>query len=786
MTFFLVSLSLFSQTKYTLSGYIRDAASGEDLVGATVVIPSTGAGGYANEYGFYSLTIPEGKYQVEFRYLSYETLVKEVDLKENTTLSVELGTADVKIEEVEIRAEKEDANVTSTEMSTVTLDIERVKKLPALFGEVDIIKTIQLLPGIQSVGEGLSGYYVRGGNNDHNLILLDEATVFNASHVLGFFSVFNADALKSETKLYKGGIPAQYGGRLASVLDLRMKEGNSKEFHGSGGIGLISSRLSLEGPIVKDKGSFMLSGRRTYADVFLLFAKDPDLRKTQAYFYDFNAKANWKFSDKDRLFASGYFGRDVFKFRDLFGNDWGNATGTLRWNHLFSDKLFCNTTFVYSDFFYGLKINFDENQAFTYQSAIRDMSLKTDFSWYANPKNKIRFGAQATLHRFNPGQFIPESDTGNFVTLAMPIGHAVEYAGYIGNEQKFSPRFTAEYGLRYSFFDRVGPGTVYDYDASGETIVDSTVYSDWAVMKHYGGIEPRIGARFIVDEKSSIKASYNRMRQYLHLASNSTASFPWDLWIPSSTYIPPQIADQVAVGYFRNFADNEIEASVELYYKWMRNQIDFKNGAQLLFNRNIETELLYGKGWAYGAEFLVKKNYGKLTGWIGYTLSWVNRQIPGINNGQVYHAKNDRRHDVSIVASYEVKPSLTFSATWIYYTGNAVTFPRHRTELEGFFVPVYSGRNYDRMPSFHRMDLACDLDFKKKKESQRWSHGLNISLYNVYGQKNPFSISFVPEDQIEDNVKNKPADFGQNPNRIYAVKQFLFRWVPSVTWNFKF
>lgn len=789
-TIFAFALLLFSftfgQEKYTLSGYIKDAKSGEDVIAATVFIPEIKAGAYSNEYGFYSLTVPEGTYEVEYRYQGYETVKKTVELTSNQSMNIEMGQGSVQLEEVVISDEVEDANVTSTEVSTISVDIKKIRKMPALMGEVDVIKSIQLLPGVQGVGEGLSGYYVRGGSNDQNLILLDEATVFNASHVLGFFSVFNADALKSETKLYKSGGPAQYGGRLASVLDLRMREGNQKRLSGNGGIGLISSRLSFEAPIIKDKSSFIVSGRRTYADVFLKLSNNPDTRKTRAFFYDFNAKANYKFSDKDRIFLSGYFGKDVFKFEDLFGNDWGNATATLRWNHLFNEKLFSNTTLIYSDFNYGFEFGFGNNDRFEFRSGIRDFGGKIDFNWFANPKNQLRFGFHTTLHKFNPGSFRPISSNSVFQELEVDSDYAVESALYLTNQQKVSDRVLLEYGIRWSFFQHIGPGTEYEFDDAMENTTDTLEFNAGEIIQNYMGPEPRFAATFIMDEKSSFKASYTRTRQYLQLASNATASFPWDIWFPSSRHVRPQISDQVAVGYFRNFADNDIETSVELYYKWMQNQVDFKNGAELILNPTLETELLFGNGWSYGTELFVKKKFGKLTGWTGYTLSWTRRQIDGINNGDPYPAKNDRRHDISVIGIYQIAKRISVSATWVYATGNAVTFPRNRAELEGIIIPSYSSRNQDRMPAYHRMDLACNIDFKQK-EGARFGHGLNISVYNVYNRKNAFSLEFRKVSELEDNVKEKmtPEELA-DPDRIVALKVYLFPIIPSVTYNFNF
>lgn len=771
---FFLPLFSFAQSQFTLSGYVKDAASGEDLIGAKIVVAEAGTGVMTNEYGFYSLSLPAGEYRIIGRYLSYDDDTITVNLNKDIQYNFELKEESIEINTVEITSQAKNENVKSTEMSTATINVKQIKKLPALLGEVDVIRTVQLLPGVQGVGEGITGYYVRGGQANQNLILLDEATVYNASHVLGFFSVFNSDALKDEYKLYKGGIPAQYGGRLASVLDLRMKEGNARQFNATGGIGLISSRLSLEAPIVKDKSSFMVSGRRTYADVFLAFSNNEQVKNSQAFFYDLNAKWNYQFSDKDRLFVSGYFGKDVFNFQDLFKNDWGNATGTVRWNHLFSNRLFANTTFIVSDFNYGFEAESFTGDRFSYNSGIRDYNLKTDFNFFLNPQNEFRWGWHGILHKFKPGVFEPIGET-FFQALELEDEFALENSFYINWEQDISRRLSMLYGIRYSLFQQIGPGTEFNYAADNETITDSTDFNAGQVIQNYHGPEPRLAMRYIVDENSSIKASYNRMRQYLHLASNSTASFPWDIWVPSSRHIPPQIADQVAVGYFRNFMDNELEASVELYYKYMQNQIDFKTGAELLLNPTIETELLFGNGWSYGMELLIKKNYGKFTGWIGYTLSKTRRQIDGINNGDPYPATNDRRHDISVVTSYQFTDRLNLALTWVYGTGNAVTFPVGKYEFDGQTIAYYGPRNSARMPDYHRMDVALTIDGKKKlKENgkRRLESSWNFSCYNAYGRRNAFSVDFRPSEEP-----------GEAPK---AYKIYLFRWVPSVTWNFNF
>lgn len=786
--FLLLGLShvLSAQVKHTVSGYVRDAESGEDLIGARVFAPTVGLGAVTNAYGFFSLTMPAGKYELVADYLSFKADTLQLDLNSDQSLNLNLQPVDVKVDVVEITDERTDENVSGLEMSTERMNLKEIRKLPAFMGEVDVIRSVQLLPGVQGVGEGITGYYVRGGQSNQNLILLDEATVYNASHLLGFFSVFNADALRDEYKLYKGGIPAQYGTRLSSVLDLHMKEGNSKKFHAAGGLGLISSRLTVEGPIAKDKASFVASGRRTYADVFLLASPNEDLQSTKLYFYDFNLKANWRISDKDRLFASGYFGRDVFQFRDLFGNDWGNGTATLRWNHLFSDRLFSNTTLIFSDFNYGFDAKTFTGEAFSYSSGIRDYGLKEDLNWFASPKLNFHIGFEALLHQFNPGLFEPEEDT-FLQDFQSDPDLALESAVYASAEHTISDRFSMSYGLRFSSFDHIGPGDEYSYTDNFETILDTTSYNFGQVIQHYGGLEPRLAGRLLLNERSSLKASYMRTRQYLHLVSNSTASFPWDLWIPSSRHIAPQVADQVATGYFRNFADNRIETSIELYYKDMQGQVDFKNGAALFLNPTLETEILRGKGWSYGAEFLVRKPKGRLTGWVGYTLSRTQRQIDGINNGEPYSANSDRRHDLSVVASWQATKRINTGMTFVLASGAPITFPVGSYRLDSNLVPLYGPRNGDRMPDYHRMDLSVTIDGKAREVAEgkrRLESSWNISVYNAYGRRNAFAYDFREETE-EQPVAGQPGVTEEVQVRR-AYKIFLFRWVPSVTWNFKF
>lgn len=757
-----------SGEKFTISGYVLDAESGEELIGSSILIKELGTGAVTNLYGFYSLTLPAGNYTLVYSYIGFQPMTKTVTLQGDQTITVEMATNAHAIQEVVITGEKEDANVQSVEMSVVKMNMETIKKIPALMGEVDVIKAIQLMPGVSTIGEGTSGFYVRGGGVDQNMILLDEAPVYNASHLLGFFSVFNADAIR-DVQLYKGGIPAEYGGRLSSVLDIRMKNGNNKKTSLTGGIGTISSRLTAEGPLVKNKGSFLVSGRRTYADLFLKLSKDKERRQTQLFFYDLNTKANYKINDKNRLFLSGYFGRDTFKAGSDFKISWGNATGTVRWNHLFSDRLFSNFTFIYSDFDYSLGAP-EGTEAFEWKSKIRDYGAKLDFNYYLTPNVTLKYGAASTYHRFSPGTAKGLGDETIFTELKQDDYNALEHALYISNEHTITPRLTATYGLRYTIFQNVGSGTIYNFDDNYDKI-DSTVYKKGDFFNTYHGPEPRLGMRYTLNEFSSLKASYNRTRQYLHLASNSTSSSPLDVWIPSTPNVEPQLADQVAMGYFRNFKQNMFEASAEVYYKDMQNVVDFKDHAQLLLNPRLEGELRAGKAWAYGLELLVRKNKGDFSGWISYTLSRAERKINGINENRTYFAKYDKTHDLAVVASYKVNERWNVGANWVYSTGSAVTMPTGRFEYGGIIAPVYSDRNGSRLPAYHRLDLAVTLQ-GKNNPSRKWQGEWVFSVYNAYFRKNVFAINFRQEED--------------DPNKTYAEKLYLFPIIPAVTYNFKF
>lgn len=754
-----ITTSTVTAQDFTLSGNLQDATTGEDLLYATVSVEGTTLGTTSNLYGFYSLTLPAGTYQINYSYLGYETKTVTINLTGNINKDVELSPSSNQLKEVVVTAKNEDENVTNTEVSVLSLDIKEIKKIPVIFGEQDVVKTLQLLPGVSANSEGGSGFFVRGGNADQNLILLDEAPVYNASHLLGFFSVFNSDALK-DVKLYKGGIPAQYGGRASSVMDVRMRNGNMKEWDISGGLGLISSRLTIEGPIVKDKGSIMVSGRRTYADIVAKpFLEDSD--DLSLYFYDLNLKANYKLGDKDRIYISGYLGRDVLG-TETFGFDWGNRTFTGRWNHIFSNKLFSNTSFIYSEYDYGFDIE-NGGSDITLNAGIYDFNLKQDYNYYLNNNNEITFGWQGIHHQFQPYTFAFDGE----IRSTAEERNALESGVYIANQQKVSEKLELNYGVRLTSFSNIGTYTEKMFDTEGN-VESETDYSKGDFYNNYFNLEPRFAATYLLDSKSSIKLSYNRNAQYLHLLSNSTAGSPTDLWIPSSPLVEPTLADQVAIGYFKNFSNNIYKFSVEAYYKNLQNTVDYKDGAEIFGNENIESELVFGKGRAYGTEFLLEKTKGKLTGWLSYTLSKSERQFDEINNGAWFSARQDRTHDISIVGIYEVNPRLSLSASWVYNTGDAVTFPVGKYFIDDNLVNLYSERNGDRMPDYHRLDLGATLKLNTKKESN--SSELNLSIYNAYNRLNAYSITF-DENQA---------------GTTEATRLALFGIVPSLTWNFKF
>lgn len=766
---------------FVISGRLADAKTGEDLVGATVAVQGTSTGVTTNAYGFYSLTLKKGEYKISYRYVGYEEVIKSVSLSKNVTLNIELSEKAKEIDEVTVTAKADDAKVENKQINVIKIDMQTVKRIPVVFGEIDILKTVTMLPGIISAGEGNSGFSVRGGMQDQNLILLDEATVYNVSHLLGFFSVFNGDAIR-DLDVYKGGIPSQYGGRLASLIDIRMKEGNNKKYAGTGGIGLLSSRLTLEGPIVKNKASFIVSGRRSYADIFLPLAPAEEAQNSQLYFYDFNAKINYRLSDKDKLFLSGYFGRDVFNFSTIFGNSWGNKTGTARWNHVFTKKLFSNQTLIFSDFDYYFKFNISESNNIEFKQGIKDWTYKSDFAFFYNPKNKFNFGGSAILHTFNPGEIKPLGDKS---ILKEPIyidkRKALESALYAEHEHKFNTRFKVKYGIRYSIFNNLGSGKEYlfSYDSAGAEPVttDTLTYPKNKIYNTYYGFEPRASASYSLDKNTALKFSYDRTFQYLQQTSNTAFALPTDQWIPANINIKPQISDQLALGLFKNF-DLGLETSVEVYYKWMKNQVDFRNNAILFLNDRVYGELLTGKGWSYGSEFFIRKTKGDLKGFISYTLSKSMRQIKGINNYEPYPTNTDRRHNLTVTLNYDLTRQWDVNLNFVLATGNPITFPQGRWEYDGRLVSLYGPRNAQRFPTYHRMDAGINFypaPVKKKRIENSW----NLSVYNIYGRKNPYTITTGTR---KTQVDGKEVDTG-----IPITEQIaLFRWIPSITWNFKF
>lgn len=754
-----------AQTKRTLSGNVTDAKTGETLIGASVRLTSgSTAASMTNAYGFYSLIIPEGKYEVSVSFIGYKSAVKQVEISKDLRLNFSLEE-DNQLNEVVISATKKNENVSSPQMGLQKLSVREINDVPVLLGERDVLKTLQLLPGIKSAGEGNSGFYVRGGATDQNLILLDEAPVYNASHLLGFFSTFNSDAIK-DVSVYKGGMPAQYGGRLASVLDIKMNDGNRKEFTAEGGIGLISSRLKVEGPIVKDKGSFMISARRTYMDLFFKLSPDSSISGNTLYFYDVNAKANYQIDDKNTIYVSGYFGRDKLGIADTFGFNWGNATVTLRWNHLYSSKLFSNTSLIYSNYNYVIQNMMEENN-FKVNSSIRDFNLKQDFDYRLSNNHNLKFGLNVIHHTIAPGKLTAD-ETSSVNPTTYENRKGLESAAYVSDEWGLSERFNVVYGLRLSSFSLIGPGNFKNYDEDGNT-VSSKFYGAGSVVKTYINLEPRLSASYQLDATSSIKTAYTRNVQNIHLMSNSTSTSPTDLYIMNSNNVKPELADQVATGYFKNFNDDKYEFSAEIYYKWMQNQIEYRSGTDLRGNGNVEADLLYGDGRAYGIELFLKKRFGKFNGWIGYTYSRTERQFDAINEGKWFYAKQDRTHDISVVGIYKASSRWTFSSVFVYNTGNAVTYPSGKYEINGTTAFYYKEKNGYRTPAYHRLDVAATLEGKPGRKLQSsWSFG----LYNVYNRQNAFSIDF----------KDNPDD----PTRTEVVRTTLFGIIPSVTWNFKF
>lgn len=756
-----------AQQKVTVGGTIKSKTNGETVIGATVKA-DTVAGTISNEYGFYSLTVPVGRHTIEISSVGSQPSYIVVDVTKDTSINVLLDGESKNLDEVVITGSTGGRSLSSAQTSVEKLTMKEIEHIPVLFGEKDVLKAIQLLPGIKSAGDGNSGMFVRGGAADQNLILLDEAPVYNASHLLGFFSTFNSDALKDIT-VYKGGMPAQYGGRLSSVLDIKMNDGNNQDFDVSGGVGLISAKLNIEGPLQKDKSSFLITGRRTYADMFLKLSDE--YKDNSLYFYDLNAKVNYILGEKDRIYLSGYFGKDKlgasFGEDQGFGLDWGNATATLRWNHIFNNNLFSNTSLIFSNYNYKVSIKTGAYD-FNIFSKIQDLNLKEELQWFPNNKNTIRVGFNSIYHTIRPGE-VSSGDESTLSSAALQKRYSWENAVYASNNWKAADKLNISYGLRLSAFTILGKGDYYNIDPTGN-VVDTMHYENGAVVKTYFNLEPRLSASWQFNSSSSVKASYVRNTQNLHLISNSTASSPTDKWLASTNIIKPEISDQVSLGYYRNFSGNKYELTVEGYYKDMKNQIDYRDGANVYTSNNaIETELLYGIGRSYGLEFLMKKRTGRLTGWVSYTLSKTERKIDGINNNDWYNARQDRTHDIAIVASYQLNKKWVLSANWVYYTGDAITFPAGKYQVDGKTVYYYTNRNGYRMPDYHRLDLGATC---KLKETKKWSHEVTFSLYNAYGRENAYTIYF--------------RDNKDDPSKTEAVKVALFKFIPSISYNFKF
>jgi len=770
----ILSLSVFA-VNVTLSGYVKDKANGEALIAATIYFPMLKTGVVTNNYGFYSISVPPGIYSVTYSCLGYQSQSPVITINTSKQLNVMLVEDSKQIEEVVVTGEKKNSNVESLQMSIEKMPVKMVKKLPAFMGEIDIIKSITLLPGIQSGGEGSSGLYVRGGGPDENLMLLDEAPVYNASHLLGFFSVFNSDAIK-DIEVYKGGIPAEYGGKASSVIDIRMKDGNSQKLGVSGGIGNISSRLTVEGPIIKDKWSFIVSGRRTYADYLGKLLGLEALQNNQLYFYDLNLKTNVEINDKNRIYISAYTGDDYFKAGESIYMRWGNLTSTARWNHLFSDKLFSNTSLIYSRYDYSLGVPGSGADQFDWTSQISDYNFKEDVSWYLNSKNKLILGFNLIYHHFEPGA-VSAGKGSYFSDLTLTNYNAIDNSMYVSNEQTIGTKLSLRYGMRLSWFQQIGTGKVREYQNPDQPksieVTNVIEYgSGKLIPPPYVNLEPRLAIKYMLTPESSVKASYNRMAQNLHLISNTNSPTPLDIWLPSSKYIKPLISNQAGLGYFRNFKHNMFETSAEVYYKKMNNVIDYIDGAQLFLKEDLETELLRGSGYAYGLELYAKKQQGKLTGWLSYTLSRSMREIPGINNGKAYPSSYDHTHNVSLVASYELTKRWNLSTTWIFLTGNPTSYPVAKYDVQGNTLYYYADRNSNRIPDYHRLDISATYDFKKN-ERRKYKQSLNFSIYNVYARRNAYSVTF------RQNV--------DNPNVSDAVRlSIIGSMIPSITYNFNF
>ena len=754
----------FAQKKITISGTITSKISGESIIGASIKVLNSNYGTTSNEYGFYSLLLPPASYQIVYSAVGKTPDTLNINLSASIEKDISLTDANYELAAVTVTSSKASGrSISGSQMGIEKLSVQEAKNIPVIFGEKDLLKTIQLLPGIKTASDGNSGIFVRGGTTDQNQIILDEANIYNASHLFGFFSTFNSDAIK-DIAVYKGAMPAQYGGRLSSVLDVRMNEGNNQNTSVSGGIGLISTKLNVEGPIQKNKSSFLITGRRTYADLFLKL--DDEFKNNQLYFYDFNAKLNYELGKKDKLYLSGYFGKDALGFNEQFAINWGNGTGTLRWNHIFNSRLFLNTSLIFSNYNYEFRVKNGTNDIKIF-SQIRDWNLKQDYQYSINNQNSLRFGWSSIYHVIRPGE-ITGNATSSINDKIQDKRYSFENAVYASNVFKPNNKLTITLGARLSAFNVMGGSNFYNIDDAGN-IKDTLKYAKGKVVKTYYNPEPRVSVGYMLNNNASIKAAYTRNAQYMHQITTSTGSNPLDKWASTSNIIQPQISNQYSIGYYANILHNNYEFTAEAYYKDMEHILDYRNGADVFLNETVESQLLFGKGRAYGMEFMLKKKTGKLTGWISYTLSKTERKINGINNNKWYNATQDRTHDIAIVGTYQLNKKWTLSGNFVFYTGNAVTFPSGKYQVNGQTAYYYNSRNADRMPNYHRLDFGATMQLKKTK---KWTKELVFSLYNVYGRENAFAINF--------------KDNKDNPNKTEIVRTSLFRWVPSISYNFKF
>lgn len=777
----LMSLSLQAQKKFTISGVVADEKNKETLIGVSLFVAETKTGLVTNEYGFYSITLPEGEYTLSVNYMGYQTITEKIKLNQDLKKNFYLSVSSQQLDEVVIVDNKKRVDIRKPEMSVNKLTIQEIKEMPVIFGEVDVLKSILTLPGVTNAGEGQSGFNVRGGGADQNLVLLDESTIYNSSHLFGLFSVFNPDAIK-DLKLYKGGIPSRFGGRLSSILDIYQKEGNKNEFHMNGGIGLISSRILAEGPIVKDKGSFLIAGRGSYAHLFLKLFNNPN----SAYFYDLNTKLSYSLNEKNNIYLSGYFGRDVFQLNDSFVNTYGNAVINFRWNHLFSDKLFSNLSMIYSDYYYGLRLDF---VGFNWDSGIKNYNIKYDFKHYITDKFKLNYGLQSHYYDFNPGKIEPTGEDSGINREQLDKKYAMENAVYVDAEHQISDKISLSYGLRATNFLRLGQQTMNVYANDQPVIfnpdfqiyqsaepIGTVSYGKNKTIAKFDNLEPRFAMSYVISEEQSVKASYNRMTQYLHLISNTQSPTPLDVWAPSDRYLKPQLLDQIAVGYFQNFKDDLYSLEVESFFKKIKNRVDYIDGANLIANEAIERVVLNGRARAYGLEVLFRKNSGRFKGWVSYTLSRTEQQVAGrtpeetgINNGNWYKTGFDKLHNLAVVANYKLNEKWRFSANLIAQTGQPVTFPNGQYQYEGITVPVFGARNEENLPTYHRLDISATLTPTKNK-GRKWQAEWVFGIYNLYNRQNAASITFRQNQETGSNEALRLSIFGIVPSATYNIK----------------